>query len=204
MCCSNCYSCFDSAARNSISAFYTQLSVIFIGSGVLGIIGLSVVPEKLPNSSVSICPIDANIFVQSSCFLINGLGCVAVSWGFTYSEKVEDFESLTTTTTAVGFLVKVVPVWVRIIHLFNFGQIYSVILQLLLLPECDNSSIRWIMGHKYFVIYMNIYIYIYIYIYVYTYIFSSHSGSILVAGHIPWMASQTSSSSASLPLFSRP
>eukprot|EP00916_Digyalum_oweni_P006855 GHVL01011710.1.p1 GENE.GHVL01011710.1~~GHVL01011710.1.p1 ORF type:complete len:183 (+),score=8.64 GHVL01011710.1:965-1513(+) len=145
MCCSNCYSCFDSAARNSISAFYTQLSVIFIGSGVLGIIGLSVVPEKLPNSSVSICPIDANIFVQSSCFLINGLGCVAVSWGFTYSEKVEDFESLTTTTTAVGFLVKVVPVWVRIIHLFNFGQIYSVILQLLLLPECDNSSIRWIM-----------------------------------------------------------
>lgn len=56
------------------------------------------------------------------------------------------FERLTTGLSILGVFVKTVPTWIRLLHVFNMCQFIVWIIDLLLLPECNASGLRWIVG----------------------------------------------------------
>lgn len=54
------------------------------------------------------------------------------------------FHRPTTALVVIGFFVKTVPTWIRLVHVFNCCQISVWTIDLLLLPDCNASGLRWI------------------------------------------------------------
>lgn len=52
----------------------------------------------------------------------------------------------TTSLVVIGFFVKTVPTWIRLVHVFNCCQIGVWTIDLLILPDCNNAGLRWIVG----------------------------------------------------------
>ncbi|PHJ16244.1 ste kinase, partial [Cystoisospora suis] len=58
------------------------------------------------------------------------------------------FDRLTTGLSILGVFVKTVPTWIRLLHVFNMCQFIVWLIDLLLLPECNASGLRWIIGNS--------------------------------------------------------
>ncbi|KAF8821873.1 hypothetical protein IE077_001431, partial [Cardiosporidium cionae] len=60
-------------------------------------------------------------------------------------ENYKDFQNPTPLLNAFGIACKNVPLWVRLLHIFNFCQIQVITLDLLLLPECNSQGLQTIL-----------------------------------------------------------
>lgn len=65
------------------------------------------------------------------------------AWGHAYIESLtdEDFRNLTTYQKSVGFLVRVAPIYLRLLILLAYCFMVVMNVQVLLLPECNGLAI---------------------------------------------------------------
>ncbi|CBZ49629.1 hypothetical protein NCLIV_001200 [Neospora caninum Liverpool] len=111
------------------------------------------------------CPMKPSVYLFSGAWFLQSLVLFFTCWGYsTISASsstasvstpapIDDsqatglrFERLTTGLSVLGVFVKTVPTWIRLFHVFNMCQTIVWILDLLLLPECNESGLRWIVA----------------------------------------------------------
>eukprot|EP00923_Selenidium_pygospionis_P021025 GHVN01036270.1.p1 GENE.GHVN01036270.1~~GHVN01036270.1.p1 ORF type:complete len:220 (+),score=8.82 GHVN01036270.1:109-768(+) len=88
-----------------------------------------------------VCPANSHIWTVVGMWYTMALVSVVTAYGFSTVETLDKnvFQDATPYIKWVGFFVKVVPTWTRLLHIFNYGQLNVVGMQLLFLPECNKQ-----------------------------------------------------------------
>eukprot|EP01066_Platyproteum_vivax_P020987 Platyproteum_vivax@DN8949_c0_g1_i1.p1 len=143
ICCGMCCSFLDAAGRVKLNSYYFTAAFWWSLSGLLSAIGVSTMADKDATLG-TLCPISANMYIVASCCFFNALVSTCVGWGYVYLEglSTDSFDSMTLLLTSVGFVVRVLPTVCRVLHILNFAQLFMVMIQMLVLPECNNSGLQ--------------------------------------------------------------
>ncbi|KAF8821690.1 hypothetical protein IE077_001732 [Cardiosporidium cionae] len=102
----------------------------------------------LPSKEKRVPP--RHIVVIAGAKKLLGLSFLLTCWGFSSISQdnlnYEDFQNPTPFVNVLGVACKNVPLWVRLLHIFNFCQLQVISLDLMLLPECNSQGLQTICG----------------------------------------------------------
>lgn len=146
MCCKNFWA--DILKLSIVSYFFWVGLIYFVGAVCL-LTGYTYSAPRV--NTVIACPMTSSVYFFVSLWLLQCLVFFFTCWAYSTvvlsgEEDTETslFERPSTALTLIGFFVKTIPTWVRLCHLFNCCQLVVWSLDLLLLPDCNSSGLRWI------------------------------------------------------------
>eukprot|EP00921_Rhytidocystis_pertsovi_P001780 GHVQ01003059.1.p1 GENE.GHVQ01003059.1~~GHVQ01003059.1.p1 ORF type:complete len:231 (-),score=25.69 GHVQ01003059.1:631-1323(-) len=140
ICCGN----FANAVLTiSIISYFFWTGVAYIVGATIMATGWGYYAIVLNDSYV--CGATQHVFTLMGLWYFQGASFLLSCWGYSSieAEQVDEFEYLTAFMKVMGFFVKSFPTWIRLLHLFNYCQISVILLDLLILPECNFSAGRW-------------------------------------------------------------
>ncbi|XP_026191445.1 uncharacterized protein LOC34621356 [Cyclospora cayetanensis] len=148
MCCRNFWT--DIAHLSIVSYFFWVGVMYFTGATIL----LTGYTYCAPRVSKEIaCPMTSSVYVFVALWLLQSIIFFFTCWAYsTVIVTAEDdsensmFHRPNTFMTIIGFFVKTVPTWIRLAHVFNCCQLGVWTLDLLILPDCNASGLRWIVA----------------------------------------------------------
>ncbi|EKX72896.1 hypothetical protein BEWA_014550 [Theileria equi strain WA] len=134
----------------------------YLGSGLLFIIGSAVVYNGWDYNAIRVqhnvvCAANSNVNLLSFLWLIQvhiciitrytsqGLLLSAASIGLGIFTSYDGYHPNNSfLITYLGLFIKISPKIVKIMHVFNFCQLSTILLDLMILPECNSESLRMI------------------------------------------------------------
>ncbi|VWU51374.1 conserved membrane protein, unknown function [Hepatocystis sp. ex Piliocolobus tephrosceles] len=130
----------------SVISYYFYTSVCYL----LGSISLTTVyiGYSLRIQEQIACPASSNVYVFTTSWFLIGIIYLVTCFGYA---KVVDIKNNTINSNNIplffgilGVLCKTMPLIIRVIHIFNFFQIYLIVLDIMILPECNALAFRFI------------------------------------------------------------
>ncbi|CEL94390.1 unnamed protein product [Vitrella brassicaformis CCMP3155] len=141
---------FGSTTGNLIQEFVTRgfkayfflTFLIYFTGAVVALSTYTYVPRREDGEIV--CPMTLNVYFLCGAFFIQGFLAAYTAWGYSYIEKLPEgsFTELSAFQYLIGFMIKVVPTWSRLLHVFNFFQLLIAVFYALVLPECNLHLVR--------------------------------------------------------------
>ncbi|TRY49856.1 Uncharacterized protein CTYZ_00000324 [Cryptosporidium tyzzeri] len=120
----------------------------FFWSGISLLIGAIVINSSFSNYSPKInnqavCSASSNVIGIVSLWVVEGLSFISMCIAYSIVESTcQTFDNLTFSIQTMGMIVKYLPTWIRLIHVFTFCQINTLFAQISLLPECNSSGLQ--------------------------------------------------------------
>ncbi|KAK6590210.1 hypothetical protein RS030_172685 [Cryptosporidium xiaoi] len=119
--------------------FWSGISLI-VGSITLQFFFSSYSP-KINNQTV--CSASSNVLGIVSLWLIEGISFVSMCIAYSLVESTcQTFDNFTLSIQTMGVIVKYLPTWIRLIHIFTFCQINTLFVQFSFLPECNTIGLQ--------------------------------------------------------------
>ncbi|EPR57468.1 putative transmembrane protein [Toxoplasma gondii TgCatPRC2] len=160
ICCKNF--CTD-ILRVTIVSYFFWVALLYLVGAIVLVTGFQYTVPRV-NTEIA-CPMKPSVYLFSGAWFLQSLILFFTCWGYsTISASsptatvsapapIDDsqaeglrFERLTTGLSVLGVFVKTVPTWIRLVHVFNMCQTIVWIIDLLLLPECNEAGLRWIVA----------------------------------------------------------
>ncbi|KAL8434959.1 hypothetical protein Efla_005042 [Eimeria flavescens] len=148
MCCRNFWS--DVLTLSIVSYFFWVGLIYFVGAVIL-LTGYTYGAPRV-NTDIA-CPMTSSVYVFVALWLFQCIIFFFTCWAYSTvvisgEEDTENslFYRPTISLVVIGFFVKTIPTWVRLVHVFNCCQICVWTVDLIILPDCNASSLRWIVA----------------------------------------------------------
>lgn len=160
ICCKNFWT---DILRVTIVSYFFWVGLLYLLGAIVLVTGFQYTVPRVDTEIA--CPMKPSVYLFSGAWFLQSLVLFFTCWGYsTISASsstasvstpapIDDsqatglrFERLTTGLSVLGVFVKTVPTWIRLFHVFNMCQTIVWILDLLLLPECNESGLRWIVA----------------------------------------------------------
>ncbi|KAL7068822.1 hypothetical protein ACR3K2_07850 [Cryptosporidium serpentis] len=139
----------------SVTAFFFLSNVVrvtfvsyFFWSGAVLLAGAIISHELFIHYSPFIngnvaCSAKYNFYVILYIWIIEGLIFILACISYSVIETRNlSFDNLSFSTQVIGIMIKYMPTWLRIFHIFTFCQISVLVLQFLFLPECNSTGLQ--------------------------------------------------------------
>eukprot|EP01053_Blabericola_migrator_P003102 Blabericola_migrator_1__3101@NODE_18_length_22925_cov_118_464826_g15_i0_p14_GENE_NODE_18_length_22925_cov_118_464826_g15_i0NODE_18_length_22925_cov_118_464826_g15_i0_p14_ORF_typecomplete_len223_score30_52_NODE_18_length_22925_cov_118_464826_g15_i079348602 len=119
--------------------FWTALTELTAASFLL-IVFIKYGPKV--NNKV-VCPAKIPSYVVASTWIFKASVGFLTAWGHAYIETLtdEDFRQLNKYQIGTGFLVRTMPSILRLLFIMTYCVLAVIVLQVLLLPECNSTAI---------------------------------------------------------------
>eukprot|EP00918_Siedleckia_nematoides_P014299 GHVU01031079.1.p1 GENE.GHVU01031079.1~~GHVU01031079.1.p1 ORF type:complete len:227 (+),score=17.50 GHVU01031079.1:193-873(+) len=146
--CISCAHLCSNIFKLSLMSYYFWTSLLFFVGATVALAGFQVHSPKI--TSKVACPIQPQWIFFGVIWLIQGILAAFVAFSCSTVDGPEDaVNEMSRFSQLTGFAVKVLPTWLRLIHVYNLFQLLVMTLQLLLLPECNSNGLVYIFGAAY-------------------------------------------------------